>query len=46
MLLLLLALAACQSAPPPSAADDGAVTVGDWTVKQGGYVRVEAGAVR
>jgi hypothetical protein len=46
MLLLLLALAACQSAAPPAADDAKPMTYGDWTVKQGGYVRVEAGAVR
>ncbi len=48
LLLMALALAACQSsAPPPAAdADAGAVTYGDWTVKQGGYVRVESGIVK
>lgn len=40
-----LVLAACQSVPPP-ASDDKAMTVGDWTVRQGGYVRVETGVVK
>jgi len=46
LLLMALALAACQSSAPPPAADAGAVTYGDWTVKQGGYVRVESGIVK
>ena len=40
-----LLLAACQSAPPP-AAEGQPVTYGDWTVRQGGYVRVEGGVVK
>ena len=44
VLLLAFALVSCQSTPPP-AADAKAVTYGDWTVKTGGYVRAEAGAV-
>jgi hypothetical protein len=45
LLLITLALTACQSAPP-HAADTKPVTYGDWTVRQGGYVRVESGVVR
>jgi hypothetical protein len=42
--LIALLLAACQSAPPV-APQSGATTVGDWTVRTGGYVRVESGVV-
>jgi hypothetical protein len=45
MLLGVLILTACQTAPPP-VADDNTVTVGDWTVTTGGYVRAETGVVR
>jgi hypothetical protein len=45
-LLVTLALAACQSTPPPPAPEGEAVTIGDWTVRTGGYVRAETGVVR
>jgi hypothetical protein len=45
LVLAALALAACQSTPPP-AADEKAVTIGDWTVRTGGYVRAEGGIVK
>jgi hypothetical protein len=44
ILSLAAFLAACQSTPPPLA-DGKAMTVGDWTVRTGGYVRAEAGVV-
>jgi hypothetical protein len=40
----MLLLAACQ-AVPPAASDDGATTVGNMTVRTGGYVRVDSGIV-
>jgi starvation-inducible outer membrane lipoprotein len=44
ILAMAVLLTACQSAPPP-AADGKAMTVGDWTVRTGGYVRAETGVV-
>lgn len=44
LLVVALALAACQSAPPPPT-DGKSMTIGDWTVRSGGYVRAEAGVV-
>ncbi|SCZ35312.1 hypothetical protein SAMN03080610_01873 [Afifella marina DSM 2698] len=39
---LILGLAACQTAPAPSSASEDTVTVGNWTVRTGAAVRVDA----
>jgi hypothetical protein len=44
LFLAALLLAGCQ-AVPPAASDDGATTVGNMTVRTGGYVRVDSGIV-
>jgi hypothetical protein len=44
MLLATIFVAACQSTPPP-ASREGAVTIGDWTVRTSGYVSAETGVV-
>jgi hypothetical protein len=44
LFLAALLLAGCQ-AVPPAASDDGATTLGNMTVRTGGYVRVDSGIV-
>ncbi|MDQ0325358.1 hypothetical protein J2R99_001207 [Rhodopseudomonas julia] len=42
LVFLILGLAGCQNAPAPAPASDDAVTVGNWTVRTGAAVRVDA----
>lgn len=45
LVFVAFALAGCQSAAPPATDSGKPVSYGDWTVKQGGYVRVESAVV-